>query len=611
MELVNKKNVTSPIWQFFGFKPDEKGEPKDITQAICKVCMNVVSVKESQTTNLFVHLRTHHPAEAAKLAPKEAAAVTVSKVPTQQSIVGAFAKSTKYKQNSERWARCTAAVSKYIAKEMVSYHTVEKESFKELLKTFDKQYELPGRKYFAKTAIPDLYNKTREIIAKDLKVVDFVALTTDMWSSINMTPYMAVTVHYISEDWKLHAKCLETTFIPENHTADVLSEALKEVLLDWGIEETKISCITTDNGANIVAAIRGLKWPWLNCFGHNLNVAVNYSLQKEKPKTDRAFGICRSINGAFSHSWQRRRELRKAQEQLNLPQTMLITDCATRWGSTYAMIIKILEQLPAIKRVFADDKSRRTLPNVTWQDIAILEAVKDGLKPVAEFTDILSAENYVTVSSLLPMLRLMTNILKEETTDVKMTAEIKKGILQKLDSKYDDSTLQLLRKATLLDPRYKVDHIDAEHLDVLKSQLEVEMVTFWKEKNKPPVRIRVEEEEEEEEKEVDEAAAEMQPAKRTKTLGRLLGKIKQSTSAIPADQRAKLEITSYLQEEVIDGDDKPLEWWKENGSRFPLLANMARKYLCITATSTPSERVFSAAGNIVTPHRNLLKPERE
>ncbi len=83
---------------------------------------------------------------------------------------------------------------------MVSYHTVEKESFKELLQTFDKKYELPGRKYFTKTAIPDLYNKTRETIAKDLKSVDFVALTTDMWSSINMIPYMSVTVHYISED---------------------------------------------------------------------------------------------------------------------------------------------------------------------------------------------------------------------------------------------------------------------------------------------------------------------------------------------------------------------------------------------------------------------------
>ncbi len=76
---------------------------------------------------------------------------------------------------------------------------------------------------------------------------------------------------------------------PENHTAEVLAEVLTEVVHDWDIEESKMSCVTTDNGASIVAAIRGLKWPWLNCFGHNLNVAVNYSQQKEKARTDCAF----------------------------------------------------------------------------------------------------------------------------------------------------------------------------------------------------------------------------------------------------------------------------------------------------------------------------------
>ncbi|KAI7792413.1 putative zinc finger BED domain-containing protein 1-like [Triplophysa rosa] len=315
MELVGKKNVTSPIWQYFGFKSDEKSKPIDVTQAICRICMKVVPVKESQTTNLFVHLRANHPAEAAKMVPRETASANpaVSKDPGQPSILGAFAKSTKYKSNSERWAQCTAAVSKYITKEMVSYRTVERGSFKEMLNTFAKQYELPGRKYFAETAIPELYCKTRDSIVKDLKATNFVALTTDMWSSRNMTPYMSVTAHYISEDhWKLEAKCLETTFIPEDHTAEVLAEALTEVMRDWDIEQSKIACITTDNGANIVAAIRGLRWPWLNCFGHNLNLAINYSLQKEKAKTDRGL-------------WRRRRELRKAQEQLNLPQHMLIT----------------------------------------------------------------------------------------------------------------------------------------------------------------------------------------------------------------------------------------------------------------------------------------------
>lgn len=53
-----------------------------------------------------------------------------------------------------------------------------------------------------------------------------------------------------------------------------------------------------------------------------------------------------------------------------------------------------------------------------------------------------------------------------------------------------------------------------------------------------------------------------------------------------------------------------LEWWKQHQTTFPVLATMAKKYLCVPATSVPSERQFSAAGNIVTAKRNCLKPSK-
>ena len=71
---------------------------------------------------------------------------------------------------------------------------------------------------------------------------------------------------------------------------------------------------------------------------------------------------------------------------------------------------------------------------------------------------------------------------------------------------------------------------------------------------------------------------------------------------------AKKEIEKYL---CINGcsDGKPLLWWKCYEAQFPLLAKLAKKYLCIPATSVPSERAFSAAGNVVNSKRACLLPE--
>lgn len=50
----------------------------------------------------------------------------------------------------------------------------------------------------------------------------------------------------------------------------------------------------------------------------------------------------------------------------------------------------------------------------------------------------------------------------------------------------------------------------------------------------------------------------------------------------------------------------PLEWWKVHQSNYPFLSRMAKYYLGIPATSVPSERVFSAAGEIVCAQRASL-----
>lgn len=72
---------------------------------------------------------------------------------------------------------------------------------------------------------------------------------------------------------------------------------------------------------------------------------------------------------------------------------------------------------------------------------------------------------------------------------------------------------------------------------------------------------------------------------------------------------ATLECRTYFEERNITRTSNPLTWWKENAARFPMLQRVAKKYLCVPATSVPSERLFSKAGELVSKKRNSIKPK--
>ena len=57
-------------------------------------------------------------------------------------------------------------------------------------------------------------------------------------------------------------------------------------------------------------------------------------------------------------------------------------------------------------------------------------------------------------------------------------------------------------------------------------------------------------------------------------------------------------------------DSDPLQWWKHEEKHLPVLAVLAKKYLCICGTSVPSERLFSKSGFIVDAFRSRLLPEK-
>ena len=109
----------------------------------------------------------------------------------------------------------------------------------------------------------------------------------------------------------------------------------------------------------------------------------------------------------------------------------------------------------------------------------------------------------------------------------------------------------------------------------------------------------------------DEQRCEPPPKKIKKTLGSLttsMRQISQTTSTTLQTPRSRLkkEMEEYTRIPTIDGDDDPLLWWKCHTKKFPLLSRLARRYLAISAISSPSERLFSKAGQIVSSQKTQL-----
>ena len=596
-QLVAKPNSTSKVWWYFGFVPNGIGIPADTNKATCKLCARSVSCKGGNTSNLFTHLRIHHCAIHSQLkagsverSRETTTVTTVATTPTtpiQQTCVTEpitvdFIPSTptvqttptSHSQNSKKWKTLTDAVTRFMVKNTMPLHLVESPGFSELLRAFDHQYELPSSKFLSQTAIPTLYEQTRAAVVGELQQAEYFSVSVE-----NLEQYLCCTVHFVGVDWKLHSRCINTLYFPEEHRARNFSEALPTILESWGLPVDKLMCITS--GASLVPAISGLcLGVHLSCFGDNLQLAVATSIKDDR-SVNHALSVCRKLVCTFSHNWRKRLELTRAQVDHGLPNHSLVAGNPSHWGSQQKMIERILEQEAALCQVL----SSHLLPS--WRDIDVLQSVKKALSPLKEFTDVLSDKNYVMASAVRPVLQHMREeILSKVEGDTQLALDIKHKTMSYMDCKYTDPAIsKLLSVATFLDPRFRTDYINTVDLEGVKERVGSEAV-----------------EEQLRGLSIDHLQATVQPSKKRK-LGDVLKKSKERasiSSAVTPVEIVQQEVERYLQAPQPDVDSDPLDWWKMNETIYPNLAKLAKKYLCICATSTTAERLFSTSSETIT-----------
>ena len=69
------------------------------------------------------------------------------------------------------------------------------------------------------------------------------------------------------------------------------------------------------------------------------------------------------------------------------------------------------------------------------------------------------------------------------------------------------------------------------------------------------------------------------------------------------------ELLRYKTEASISVDQPPLHWWSTHQHLYPNVGKLEQKYLCVVATSVPSEQLFSTAGSVISMKRTALLPE--
>ncbi|KAJ8364707.1 hypothetical protein SKAU_G00135380 [Synaphobranchus kaupii] len=547
---------SSFVWKYFT-------EDNTNSTVECQLCMTILKYNKN-TSAMLNHLKMKHPLSTASTSSN--ASTNEQRTTQRQTSINDF---SKRPVTDKRRQQITDLLVNFVVKDIRPLSALSGGGFRDIINFFEPGYTIPSHATLWKT-LTHQYSTVRANIAKEMKDKS-VSLTTDLWTSCTMDPYITVTAHYITDSWELKSRVLRTTIMPERHTAVNIAQRLKETIEEWGLN---VFCTIHDNASS-------------------MNLAMEI----------------------LAHC-----ALKKRQEQLGIKVNKLQNDCATRWNSTFTMLERLNEQRIPVQAVLTDETAtklniRRSLSmrESQWE---LIEQLIPVLRPLAKATTIMCAESHVGMSFIYPvLLNVADNTLRVRESDLAATRSFKDTVRKQLITRFKLESGGLADSipitACMLDPRFK-------HLKFLpentREDARMHLTQLVRQNGGEEQPGATGEHDAETGAEEDNAGleTEMQSGKKARLesdFEQLFGPHYESCSSKRkrSDNGAD-ELRDYSLTPHIPTMENPLKWWAHNEHCFPRLAKLSKSYLAIPATSTPSERIFSLAGNTVTRQRSSLHP---
>jgi len=517
-----------------------------LTQAKCLHCNKTLKI-HGNTSACLDHLRRKHP-ETLKQANEE---------------------------NKGDEEAITKSIIDMIVLDLQPFTLVEDVGFRRLMNIVAPTYKIPCRKIISTSLLQNTYLEIRLKMMHLFGGLQNFSLTSDTWTSCATEKYLTLTLHFIDNDWVFKSFVLSTEELATSHTGSNLQMRLSSLLEEWNLPTSKLTGIVTDNGSNIVKAIELLRWQHFRCFAHTIQLSIKPILEESPLVT--IIQRFRNVVTHYHHSGTATTSLAEKQVIFYQKNRRLQPDVKTRWNSTHIMLVSVYELKLAIDADLRTNKDYAYLLP-TPEEWEICKQVINLLRPFRVASETLSHQENVTISCAIPIVnRLKLHLSQACEKEHDLVQNFRQNILTDLLSR--SHSTQQAQFASFLDPRYKklddwMRNPQSRAHFVLRVQEEMKAVPYT-----PPERS----------------------AKITCDEAALWG-----LDSIKLDNISQ-ELEAYQFQSAQPSNSMcPLTWWKSHEKAYPRLSLLARKYLCLNATSTPSERVFSTAGDVIDEKRSRL-----
>ena len=437
--------------------------------------------------------------------------------------------------------------------------------------------------------------------------VKLISISHDIWSSVQGKSFMGVTIHAMDITqipWKIETLTLACVHHPSPHDAERNLAKIEQVLSDWGIPLEMLMCSTQDTTGNSINVFKKVKTTEIfPCCSHTSQLFVKHT-SNDVPVISSTFDAMNTCATKLKGYPKRLQELFRLCREVKIKELAPRKICLPRWNTREQVATRSIDLLPAYRViqpeiVFDKPDIRRGWIDsllIVESNVDIMNEFLPLMRTVAQWTQVLTSQQMVTIS----LVRLMIRRLRNEVANLKRKANayqrgsaFERTLSVKLqplhasaekwiDHYYNDEYYNygLLRVAEFLDPRTCNCIEDKDELDIVQDFLKL----F-----------------------VSKEASSVPRGKGGAQAVGLAAAIETKTNKSPLEK--EIQLYSFLmvsKTESVCNAINPLEFWPGEGSSFPILAGVAARVLPTPPTSASDEQLFSVGGRIVTSARSRL-----